>query len=288
MSSLVYGEYTQDQLDAQYNLRALTPDFERYLTGWRKQTEKVQAQITCHKDISYGSAPTELLDIYPAERHYPAPVQVFFHGGGWRATSKDDCGYMAASFHKCSVLSVIVDYALCPAHTIDELVRQCRNAVAWLWNNIAQYGGDRTRMFVSGHSAGGQVAGMIALTDWSSYGLPPTVVKGITAISGCFDLEPIQLAYPYSELGWTLEQVARNSPLKLNPPPKIPIIVAVGAHEPDEMQRQSRSYSAFLREAGIEHEYFTVAGHNHYSVLDAFENGEHPLGRAVLRQMGAG
>ena len=289
MTVAIYGDYTQEQLDAQYSFRVLIPEFQQFLVGWRHETEKVQSWIPCHRNIAYGDAETELLDIYPVERRIPAPVQIFFHGGGWRSMSKDDYGYLAAMFRRRSVVTVVVDYALCPTHTLDELARQCRNSVAWVWNNVAAYGGDRTRIFISGHSAGAQAAGMIALTDWSTYGdLPPNVVKGVTAISGCFDLEPVGLSAPYRPLGWTAEQVARNSPLNLEPPPRIPFIVALGAHETQEMHRQSRRYAEMLQQAGIEYEYHSVAGHNHYSVLDAFENEDHPLGRAVLRQMGVG
>lgn len=285
----VYGDYTQDQLDAQYNLRQLTPEFQQFRAGWRKETQRLQARIPCHRNLPYGESPTELLDIYPVDRLIPAPVQVFFHGGGWRSMSKDDYGYLAATFHKHSAVTVVVSYALCPAHTLDELVRQCRNAVAWIWSNVAAYGGDRTRIFISGHSAGAHAAAMIALADWSTHGsLPPDVVKGITAVSGCYDLEPLRLSGPYASLGWTAEQVARNSPLKLSPPARMPFILAHGAHETAEMQRQSRLYGEMLRSSGVEFEYYSVAGHNHYSVLDAFENENHPLGRAVLRQMGIG
>ena len=289
MGPKVYGEYTQEQLDAEYNFRPLIPEFQQFLVAWKRETEKLQSRIPCHRNVAYGPSETELLDIYPVERDIPAPVQIFFHGGGWRSMSKDDYGYLAATFHRRSVITVVVDYALCPIHTLDELVRQCRNAVAWVWSNVAAYGGDRTRLFISGHSAGAQAAGMIALTDWTTYGdLPPDVVKGVTAISGCYDLEPVSLSTPYGSLGWNADQIARNSPLNLKSPPRIPFIVALGAHETQEMHRQSRAYSDMLQNSGIEHEYYSVAGHNHYSVLDAFENEDHPLGRAVLRQMGVG
>ena len=289
MTGIVYGNYMQDQLDAQYNLRALTPEFQQFLDGWRKETEKIQSRIPSFRNIPYGDSPAETLDIYPVRSLVPAPVQIFFHGGGWRSMSKDDYGYLAATFHRHSAVTIVADHALCPAHTLDEFVQTSRNAVAWVWNNVAAYGGDRTRIFISGHSAGAHAAAMIALTDWSGFGgLPPDVVKGFTLISGSYDLEPIRLSGPYASNGWTAEQVSRNSPLKLNPPPRTPFIIALGAHETHEMHRQSRLYSEMLQSSGIEHEYYSVAGHNHYSVLDAFENESHPLGRAVLRQMGIG
>lgn len=288
MTAAVYGNYTQEELDAQYALRALTPEFDQFVSGWRKESEKYQAGVSFHKDVSYGPAPTELLDIYPVDRSLPAPVHIFIHGGGWRAMSKDDHAHLAAPFSKRSAIAVMVDYALCPTHTLDDMVGQCRNAVAWVWKNIAAYGGDRTRIFISGHSAGGHAVGMIALTDWSTYDLPPDVVKGATSISGCFDLEPISFSIPYKPLGWTHEQVERNSPLKLGTPYNMPFILALGAHETTEMHRQSQRYADLLQAAGIEHQYYSVAGHNHYSVLDAMEFDEHPLARAIFRQMGIG
>lgn len=287
MDNIAYGVYTQEELDAEYNTRALTPTFQHFVDGWRSDSKVVRDRLRSHRDLAYGPSEAEILNVFPADRNTPAPIQMFFHGGGWRSMDKDAFDYIARTFHRHGVMTVVVNYALCPAVTIDELVRQCRESIAWTFRNAAKYGGDSTRIFISGHSAGAHVTAMAAVTDWNSHaGIPRDVIKGVTAISGLYELEAVRLSSTYAPLGFTWDQVVRNSPTALPPPPRIPFIIALGAHESNEFHRQSLTYCHFLRKAGIECEYYVVPGHHHYSVLDAFENDSHLFGRAVLRQMG--
>ena len=77
-----------------------------------------------------------------------------------------------------------------------------------------------TRLFVSGHSAGGHLTAMAAATDWSAFaGLPADTIKGGCGISGLYDLEPIRLSYLNDTLRLTPDEAGRNSPILLTPPP---------------------------------------------------------------------
>ena len=110
-----------------------------------------------------------------------------------------------------------VEEALSPAPTeVDELIRQCRAAVEWV--HTADLGIDRDRMFVSGHSAGGHIVGMLMAEGWAeAMGLPRDVVKGGCGISGLYELEPIRLTYLNETLGLDEHTAARNSPRLLRP-----------------------------------------------------------------------
>ena len=68
-------------------------------------------------------------------------------------------------------------------------VEDCRNAVKWVYDNIAAHGGDPDRLFVGGHSAGGHLAALITLDAdlWRGVGLPRDVIKGCFPVSGGFD-----------------------------------------------------------------------------------------------------
>ena len=71
---------------------------------------------------------------------------------------------------------------LLPEATLPEVVREVRSAVAWLYRNAAAYGVDPARIYVSGSSAGGHLAGMLAAPDWQArYGVPDDVIKGTLA-----------------------------------------------------------------------------------------------------------
>ena len=83
--------------------------------------------------------------------------------------------------------TVVVNYALCPEVDIDEIVRQCRAAIAWTYAHATHFNGDPDRIYVEGHSAGAHLTAMAILTAWESdYALPADHIKGGCGISGLY------------------------------------------------------------------------------------------------------
>jgi autotransporter passenger strand-loop-strand repeat protein len=145
-------------------------------------------------DLSYGTHPGERLDIFPAQAA-GAPVNIFVHGGYWHRLDKADFSFVARAFRPAGAATVVINYALMPSVDMDELVRQCRAAVAWTWLNAPSFGSDPDRLYVSGHSAGGHLTAMLLATDWASFGCPADVVKGGVAISGLNPYLPTIVAH---------------------------------------------------------------------------------------------
>lgn len=282
MSSLVYRGLDQATLDREYDTRGSVPSFELYRARWKTESDTIRARPAALVDVSYGSSALERLDIFPPNRS-AAPVQLFFHGGYWCRSDKLNYSFVANGF--AEALTISANYPLCPSVTLDELIEQCRNALAWVFRNADRCGGDPARIFVSGHSAGGHITAMLAATDWAARGLPADVIKGATAISGLFELEPLRLSFMNAEIRLTPEIVPRNSPGRLSSPGS-PMIVAVGALESREFRRQSIEYAAHVRLSQPEMQFLETPGHHHYSVLDTFTDTRSELARAVRRQMG--
>jgi len=62
-----------------------------------------------------------------------------------------------------------INYQNIPPNNMAGIIDQCRRAIAWVCKNAAQFGGDTTKIYVSGHSAGGHLTNMMACTDWKKH-----------------------------------------------------------------------------------------------------------------------
>ena len=173
--------------EAGYNLRRRHPDHDEYFAVWESESARVRDTYDCILDVRYGAGPNMTADLFPAPAG-GAPIQVFIHGGYWRAMDKYMHSFPAEGFVAAGGAAVSLNYALAPAVTLDTIVEQCRTAIEWIADNAGRLNGDPNRIFVSGHSAGGHLTAAMLCTDWVARGRPADLVKGGTPISGIFDL----------------------------------------------------------------------------------------------------
>ena len=85
----VFGDYTQEELDRQYEHRNIVANAEEFTARGRAESKRIRETIAGPRDIAYGPEPRQKLDVYPAGRPN-APVVVWFHGGRWQMNSKED------------------------------------------------------------------------------------------------------------------------------------------------------------------------------------------------------
>ena len=155
---------------------------------------------------------------------------------------------------------------------MSQIVAEIQGCMRWLLPRLSSRFGASERLIVSGHSAGGHLTA-IALEV-------PGVHAGV-AISGLYDLEPIQLSYLNAPIRMDAAEAALCSPMKRTPG-AARCVVAVGAAELPELLRQSREYAAFLRAQGRDTTLIETAGDEHFSVLEALARPEGVLLKAVL------
>lgn len=269
--------------DGMYNNRTLVPDSAAFLGRWAAESAKAREEGPCELDIAYGRGAGETLDVFPAPSG-DAPVLVFVHGGYWRALDKSDHSFVAPAFTRDGACVVVPNYALCPAVTIPHITLQVARAVAWTWHNIARFGGDRRRIVVAGHSAGGQLAAMMLTCLWQQLdgGLPRDTVRSALAISALHDLDPImRTPFLQPSLQLTPEQVAQASPARLPAPRHGMLYSVVGGEESAEYHRQNR----LIQEAWGARRVpvcEAVPGRQHFSVLDALVEPSHRLHQLAL------
>ena len=261
---------TQEEIDQEYNPRFIVENTDELIKSYFTESQRVLREYSNRSAVAYGPTLSETLDIFPAEK-LCNPIHIFFHGGYWHSLTSRDFAFVAEGLVRNGITAVLVNYALCPSVSIDEIVRQSRAAAAWTYRNAEDFGGNPEQITVSGHSAGGHLTGMLLSTDWEkNYSLPPNLIKGFLPVSGLFDLKPFPFSWLQPKLLLTSEQVLRNSPVFLKPVYSPHVMVAVGADESHEFQRQSKNYTIFLQKHGVPAEYLSMPGKNHFNIIHDF------------------
>ncbi len=283
----VWMDMDQAQLDAAYNQSVYAPNMQQVLQRLATNSEVTRRHIGAPQRFSYGSTPTEALDLYRTTRPN-APVNVFIHGGGWRSGQAQDYGYAAELFVHAGAHFAVLDFinVLEAGGSLFPMVEQVRRAVAWVYRNASGFGGDPNRIYLTGHSSGGHLAGVVLTTDWrGEFGLPADLVKGGLCASGMYDLAPVRLSARSTYVNFTDEMEQALSSQRHLDKLNAPLIVACGSLETPEFQRQPRDFVAAIKAAGKPVELLVGEHYNHFEIAETLAQPYGVLGRAVLKQM---
>lgn len=278
----VYLRYTRAGLDREYDNRAKVADSAEQIAWYTSESRLARSELEARRDVRYGESEAETLDIFGAGDG--VAVNVFFHGGYWKALHKDDFSFVARAFVPAGAISVVVNYGLIPDIDMTTLVDQCRRAMIWLYRNVARYGGDPERLHVSGHSAGGHLVAMMMATDWPALdsACPASLVAGGLGISGLYDLEPIRLCFLNDDLHLDRASVEANSPIRLAKRCSAPLELVYGGEEGDEYARQSLDLAGAWPQTRAR----AIDGHHHFSILRELSRPDGALARRALAMMG--
>lgn len=281
----VYKDYDQEALDAQYNNRAAVPDYMQYLDAWEQRSAQARDRFPCHAELAYGSHARERLDIFPAPAA-GAPVLVFYHGGYWQALAKESFHFLAEGLVPAGMTTVFVSYPLAPEASMDLIVAACRRSLIWLYGHIAAYGGNPAQIHVAGHSAGGHLVAMLLTTHWPAMApdLPADLIRSSVALSGLFDLYPIQRSYLNAVLGLDDDAVRQYSPRRLLPAHRSPLLLTVGSRESAEYHAQSRELARRWLAHGMPVTELDQPGHHHFSILATLADPDTALHQLLRRQ----
>jgi arylformamidase len=274
-------------LDANYNLRAAVPEHPAWFERYAATSAAFRARWPGRLDLSYGDSPRQAIDLFlPQDRQSSPPLLAFIHGGYWQAFGPKDFSFVAERLVEAGAAVALVGYDLAPAVDMDTIVSQVRHAIAWLYRNADAQGLDAERICLAGHSAGGHLSAMALATDWMALDLPANLIKGVCAISGVFDLEPIRLCYLNEVLRLDPEQARRNSPMLLPPQSRCPVMVTVGERETEAFHRQSSTYADALRRANLACDLLVQPGLDHFAIIMAMTDPENPAVRWICARLG--
>jgi arylformamidase len=284
---VVWRDMDQRQLDDAYDQEVYAPN-RLQVTGRRKAlSERARPFIGTPLRLAYGPSEQEKLDLYRTDKPN-APINIFVHGGAWRGGSASAFAYQAELFIRAGAHHAVLDFInVAEADgSLFPMVEQVCRAVAFVYRNAASLGGDPAKLYLSGHSSGGHLAGCAVTHDWPADGLPEDILKGALLISGMYDLEPVRLSKRSAYVAFTDAMEAALSPQRHIARLAAPLVLAHGTNETPEFKRQTRDFHAAVQAAGKPAELIVADGYNHFELLETLSSPYGVLGRAVLRQMG--
>lgn len=149
-------------------------------------------------NIRYGDEAREFLDVYvpdaAASDSARPPLVVFWHGGRWEFGDKGDYRFVGAALAEIGCVAVLPDYRLYPQVKLDGFMRDAARAVAWARAHAGDFGADRDRIYLMGHSSGAHMAVLLALnpTYFTEIGAPAPPIAGVIGLSGPYDFLPLE------------------------------------------------------------------------------------------------
>ncbi len=265
-----------ETLEAEFALRKRHPERDAIYDDHKHRSAIVRAGGGCILDQRYGAGPRCLLDVFPAADH--APVLFFVHGGYWRALDRSYVSFIAEPFRNAGLTVVMPGYDLVPDVRVGAIIEQIREALKWVVERMAA-----KNIVVAGHSAGGQLAAMLALDQAVRGGGP---IVGLAGISGVFDLRPLLRTSINIDLMLSADEAAAASPLlRLKALPAdaalVPLLGIVGGDETQGFKQWTADFVASWRRRGAPAKFHEIAGRNHFTILDALAEPDGDVLRGI-------
>jgi arylformamidase len=257
-------------------------------------------KIRITRDIPYiknSTEPRNFLDIYHPKDGKNLPVLVFIHGGGWKHGDKSTYQKLGKDYAEKNFVTVIINYRLSPGSKHPAHVQDCAAAVAWVFKNIGEYGGNPRRIIIMGHSAGAHLAALLTLDSkyLGKYIIGTRRLAGVICISGVYDIKadgekenfpgyqfPLEKMYN-DAFGSDREAWQQASPINYSKGEIPPLLILYGKREAPYMKKQSANFYASLKEKSAPVEIVEIPYANHISIISDAGKSDHRTFRAVKK-----
>lgn len=258
-------------------------------------------RVTRSKNITYLPVDTvrhieaQKLNVF-APRHHAAlkNVLVFVYGGNWNSGHKDLYNFFGNRWARKDVVTVIMDYPKSPAVNYDVMATDVATAVKWVKDNIARYGGNPDKIFVSGHSAGGHLATLVTVRNdyFEKQGIL-NPIKGNILIDAAGINMYAYLQHEHFPDSNTYIQTFTNdtanwklaSPLYHLHAGMAPMLIYVGGKTYPSIQLGNLQLLEALKKLGYHPEYHLLKGKKHKPMITQFLNPYNPRYKEILQFM---
>lgn len=242
-----------------------------------QQTEPYTG-VKVTRDLPYGPDEKNVLDVFtPKQGKSPRPVLIFVHGGAYMFGDKHDAGtpfndniMLAAA--KSGWVGVNINYRLAPAHQWPAGAEDTGAAANWVYQHIAEYGGDPKHIFLMGHSAGAvHVASYLAMPDLGAQ----HTLAGAILVSGLYDLTTMKPGQPeHAYFGDDTSKYAARSPLAGLLKNRVPLMLVNAEFDPPPFVAQGQELEKALCAESRCPTRLILGHHSHISEVFSINTGD--------------
>ena len=284
---VAFDHLSREELDWQLSPSKSARDAAGVLQRLETETEELATApgVRCTLDVAYGPGPRQKMDLYrPTDTSDPVGCLVFIHGGFWQRGSKMWSGFPARCLTGNNWALVGVGYTLAPEASLTQIVDETALALSTLARRAGEFGLDRDRIVLAGHSAGAHLTAAIlsGMGGEDAAQLPARAVL----ISGVYDLAPIAASYVNDAVGLVAADVPGLSPLYRRPLKDVPVHLLIGSEESDAFHAQTNALRTAWREHLSQISLQVVPGCDHFDILDELRAPDSPTGRFILEAGG--
>jgi acetyl esterase/lipase len=241
-------------------------------------------EVEVHKDIAYvegkDADERQKLDLYVPKGAKDYPVLFFIHGGGWTGGSRAGFDKIGKTFAQNGVGFVSTGYRLSPKVQHPAHIQDVAKGFAWTVANIEKYGGKPDAIFVSGHSAGGHLAALLATDEdyLKAEKLSVKNIKGVIPVSGVFVIST-RMKNAFGEDEEVCKKASPQNHVREGLPP---FLIFYGDGEQNALGKQAEAFAPALKEKKVEATIVVGKDRNHGTIMMKMSAEDDPATQAVL------
>ncbi len=243
-------------------------------------TGELSPNVEIRRDIPYidgdpADAAKHKLDLYLPKGKTNFPVMVFYHGGSWRSGDRSQYALLGNRFAKAGIGVAIPSYRLMPKSPHPAQIEDTAASFAWVYKNIDSYGGDPSRIYLVGHSAGGHLVALLALDPQylKKLEIPESAIHGVAALSGIYDVSRMGLFEDHGLDASPIQHLGSKVP---------PFLITYCQWDYAELPKQARDFTAALKSKFVAAKLVYIPDESHISeIVDVIKDGD-PTAAALL------
>ena len=255
------------------------PIYVRGALNLRLPSADTPSNVEARRGIAYTDDAEEKhkLDLYLPKGRTHFPILLFVHGGSWHSGDRSLYAALGNRFAREGIAVAIPSYRLMPDHPHPAQIEDVAAAFAWVYHNAGQIGGDASRVYLSGHSAGGHLASLLALDGryLEKYSISSSAIRGVISMSGVYDVTdtPAFLFDGDKRQASPLEFVHSSAP---------PFLITYCQWDYWGLPKQARDFEAALKKTFDPAQLLYLPGESHISEIVSAAMDDSPLARAIL------